>query len=37
MVERRYTLTNAADNDLEQLYERGIDEYGLQAADAYCS
>ena len=35
MADRRYTLSNAADNDLEQLYDRGIDEYGLKAADAY--
>ena len=35
MPDRRYRLTRAADADLERLYEWGIDQFGLSAADTY--
>lgn len=35
MAERRYSLSEAADADLERLYEWGIDHYGVRAADEY--
>jgi toxin ParE1/3/4 len=35
MAERRYRLSNAADFDLERLYDWGIDHFGLKAADEY--
>jgi toxin ParE1/3/4 len=35
MPDRRYELTQAAAADLEKLYEWGIDQFGLRAADAY--
>lgn len=35
MVNGRYHLTQAADADLERLYEWGIDRFGMNAADEY--
>lgn len=35
MHDRRYQLSEAADADLERLYEWGIDRYGMKAADQY--
>lgn len=35
MVDGRYHLTQAADADLERLYEWGIDRFGVQVADEY--
>lgn len=35
MPDRRYQLTDAADADLERLYEWGIDRFGVNAADQY--
>jgi toxin ParE1/3/4 len=35
MAERRYRLSEAADADLERLYEWGIDRHGERAADQY--
>jgi len=35
MVDGRYHLTQAADADLERLYEWGIDRFGANAADEY--
>lgn len=31
----RYRLSRAADTDLERLYDWGIDQFGLNAADEY--
>ncbi|MFZ5834865.1 MAG: type II toxin-antitoxin system RelE/ParE family toxin [Pseudomonadota bacterium] len=35
MPNRRYHLSEAADADLERLYEWGIDRYGVKTADQY--
>jgi toxin ParE1/3/4 len=35
MVDGRYYLTQAADADLERLYEWGIDRFGVKVADEY--
>ena len=35
MVDGRYYLTQAADADLERLYEWGIDRFGVNVADKY--
>ena len=35
MPDRRYRLSEAADADLESLYERGIDRFGVNSADRY--
>ncbi|MGA1342286.1 MAG: type II toxin-antitoxin system RelE/ParE family toxin [Hyphomonas sp.] len=35
MVDGRYYLTQAADADLERLYEWGIDRFGVNVADEY--
>jgi len=35
MVDGRYHLTQAADADLERLYEWGIERFGVNAADEY--
>jgi toxin ParE1/3/4 len=35
MVNGRYYLTQAADADLERLYEWGIDRFGVNVADEY--
>lgn len=35
MPDRRYRLSEAADADLERLYEWGVDRYGMAAADQY--
>ncbi len=35
MADRRYHLSEAADADLERLYEWGIDRFGMNAADQY--
>lgn len=35
MPDRRYRLSEAADADLESLYEWGIDRFGVNAADRY--
>lgn len=35
MANRRYHLSEAADADLERLYEWGIDRHGVNAADQY--
>ena len=35
MVDGRYHLTQAADADLERLYEWGIDRFGVKVADEY--
>lgn len=35
MVDGRYCLTQAADADLERLYEWGIDRLGVNVADEY--
>lgn len=35
MADSRYHLSEAADADLERLYEWGIDRFGLDAADRY--
>lgn len=35
MPDRRYHLSEAADADLERLYEWGIDRFGMNAADQY--
>ena len=35
MVDGRYYLTQAADADLERMYEWGIDRFGVKVADEY--
>jgi toxin ParE1/3/4 len=35
MVDGRYHLAQAADADLERLYEWGIDRFGVKTADEY--
>jgi plasmid stabilization system protein ParE len=35
MPDRRYRLSEAADADLESLYEWGIDRFGVNSADRY--
>ena len=35
MVDGRYYLTQAADADLERVYEWGIDRFGVKVADEY--
>ncbi|MBU6408510.1 MAG: type II toxin-antitoxin system RelE/ParE family toxin [Alphaproteobacteria bacterium] len=35
MADRRYHLSEAADADLERLYEWGINRFGMNAADQY--
>lgn len=35
MANRRYHLSEAADADLERIYEWGIDRFGMNAADQY--
>ncbi|MFZ4604092.1 MAG: type II toxin-antitoxin system RelE/ParE family toxin [Caulobacterales bacterium] len=35
MADDRYRLSEAADADLERLYDWGIDRFGMKAADQY--